>query len=173
MSTPSGHIPDRQQTTCTNPIVPTLPPTRCEWATHPFAQYCCGILLWLVEFIGACRPYFTVCFYQVPDFFTQAVTYATCIIMNLSLCCFFHVLLCVIQPCHCSSRARHSALTAATGSVLCTCGRSPLYSQYYSKQWCLLLFSAYVYVCLSNFRTFANFSLRTSTFMQNSEYADT
>ena len=31
----------------------------------------------------------------------------------------------------------------------------------------------YVSVCLSNFRTFANFSLRTSTFHRNSTYSDT
>ena len=41
---------------------------------------------------------------------------------------FFYVLwMCVIQHCHCSSRARHRAPTAA-GSILCTCGRSALYS---------------------------------------------
>ena len=31
----------------------------------------------------------------------------------------------------------------------------------------------YVYVCLSIFRTFGNFSLRTSTFRQNTKYSDT
>ena len=32
---------------------------------------------------------------------------------------------------------------------------------------------SYVYVCLSNFRVFANFSLRTSTFRKNTKYSGT
>ena len=55
---------------------------------------------------------------------------------HLSPCCFFCVLLCVIQLRHCFSCAQHSAPTAAAGSVLCACGRSALFSQYYSRVRC-------------------------------------
>ena len=54
----------------------------------------------------------------------------------LSLCCFFCVLLCVIQQCQCSSCARHSAPTAEAGGILCACGRCALHSQYYSSTVC-------------------------------------
>ena len=47
-------------------------------------------------------------------------------------CCFFWVLLCVIQHWHCSHCTQHSAPAAAAHSVLSACGRSALYSQYYS-----------------------------------------
>ena len=48
----------------------------------------------------------------------------------LSPCCFFCIMLCVVQHCHCSSCAQHCAPTAPTGSVICACGRSALYAQY-------------------------------------------
>ena len=49
---------------------------------------------------------------------------------HLSPCCFFCILLCVIQHCHCSSCAQHNEPTAAAGRVICACGRSALYAQY-------------------------------------------
>ena len=49
---------------------------------------------------------------------------------HLSPCCFFCLLLCVIQHYHCSSCAQHRAPTAAVGRVLCACGRSALCAQY-------------------------------------------
>ena len=55
---------------------------------------------------------------------------------------------CVIQHCHCSSCAQHSAPTAAAGRVLCACRRCALYSQY----WCSLLLSS----ALAYARTFRN-----------------
>ena len=44
MSTQSRHIPGRQQTTCTEHRVTTLPPIRRACATHPNALYCFGWL---------------------------------------------------------------------------------------------------------------------------------
>ena len=46
------------------------------------------------------------------------------------------ILLCVIQHCHCSSGAQHSVPTAAAGRVLCACGKSALYAQYYCSVRC-------------------------------------
>ena len=46
------------------------------------------------------------------------------------------ILLWVIQHCHCSRCAQHSAPTAAAGWVLCACGRSALYAQYYCSVRC-------------------------------------
>ena len=96
-----------QQTT-TDPIVPTRPPTRRACAAHPCAQYCRGSLC-LSEPTTACisPPAFTG--YQI---FSNFYTGCHC----LSPCWFFCVLLCVIQQCHCSSCALHSALTAEVGA---------------------------------------------------------
>ena len=66
---------------------------------------------------------------------------------HFSPCCFFCILLSVIQHCHCSSCAQRSAPTAAAGRVLCACGRSAQCAQY---SFSLLLSSALAYA--RNFR---------------------
>ena len=53
---------------------------------------------------------------------------------HLTPCCFLCILVCAIQHCHCFSCAQHSAPTAAAaGRLLCACGTSALYAQYYSS----------------------------------------
>ena len=55
-----GYTSAPGQTTCTDPIVTTLPPTTGACATHSYAQYCCG---WLclsepaVRIPQRCRPH--------------------------------------------------------------------------------------------------------------------
>ena len=85
-----------------------------------------------------CSIAVAICFFLIRDRSSRNNT-------PLSLC-FFYLLLCVIQHCQCSSRARQGAPTAA-GSILCTCSRSALYSKYDSKQWCLLLLSSAFGLC--------------------------
>ena len=41
-STGPRHTPARQQTTCTEQTVATLPPIRRACVTHPFTLYCCA-----------------------------------------------------------------------------------------------------------------------------------
>ena len=93
----------------------------------------CAVLLWLVVFIGACRPYSAVCLTTGVRIFcirTYPGLRTYLYHHHLSCCCFFCLLLRVIQHCHCSSCAQRSAPTTAAVSVLCACGRSALYSQH-------------------------------------------
>ena len=120
-----------------DPIVPTLPPTRRACATHPYAQqYRCGSLC-LSESAVRISPSALPGTYQI--FFSYFFTYTprlAYLYHPFSPCCFFWVFLCVIQQCHCSSCARHSAPTAEAGSILCAYGRCALHSQYYSSNVC-------------------------------------
>ena len=72
--------------------------------------------------------------FQVPYFVSHFFTYKPRLAYSylyhhyLSPCCFFCrcVLLCVIQQCHCSSCARHSAPTVEVGSILYACTLSTI-----------------------------------------------
>ena len=95
------------------------------------------LLLWLDVFVGSCRSYFIICCLTGHhNFFHTFLTYKkprqAYLYQNLSPCCFFCVLLCVIQQCHRSSCARHSAPTAEAGSIPCACGRCALPFQGYT-----------------------------------------
>ena len=84
VSKQSGHIPGTQHTTCTDPIVTTLPPTRRAGDT-----IICAALLWLVVFIGACRQYSTVCLTRYQNYVHTYIprlmmTYLDCVRSSLS-----------------------------------------------------------------------------------------
>ena len=123
--------PGTQQQTITDPIVPTLPPTRRACATHPYAQYCCGSLC-LSEPAVRISPSICRTRYQIFLILFHVQTQVGVYLYRhyLSPCCFFCALLCVIQQCHCSSCARHSAPTTEAGSILSACRRRVLHSEY-------------------------------------------
>ena len=141
------HIPGTQQTICTGPIAQMLPPTRRACATHPF----CAVMLWLVFIRPCVpRLVFPSTFFvllhraQTTSQTTISTEHRACLppasyttttlLPGSSSCCsnssghtlrvsmiVLRKLLCVVQHCHCSSRAQHSGAAAAAGRVLRLC----------------------------------------------------
>ena len=105
----------QQQQKIPDPIVPTLPPTRRACVCDSYAQFCCDSLCLsepAVRISSSAFPSYTFCcvFFHVQ---TQAGVPGNLYHHQLPPCCFFcrYVLLCVIQQCHCSRCAQHSAPT--------------------------------------------------------------